>query len=70
MNKIPLTLFNHRFYAPLVIVQRRTMGAGTSFGGKANKLAKKFANTRIPLPPRHRDSRAVGSTWEIKENMN
>ena len=70
MNKIPLTPSIHRFYAPLVIFQRRTMGAGTSFGWKANKLARRFAQTRLPLPPRHGDSRAVGSTCEFKENMN
>ena len=47
LNKIPLNLLNHRFYAPLVIVQRRTMGAGPYFGGKANNLARKFAETRL-----------------------
>ena len=38
----PTFPFNHRYYAPLHVVQRRTMGACTSFDGKADELARRI----------------------------
>ena len=41
-REAPLFPSNHRYYAPLHVVQRRTMGACTSFDGKADELARKI----------------------------
>ena len=41
-REAPLFPFNHRYYAPLHVVQRRTMGACTSFDGKADELARRI----------------------------
>ena len=41
-REAPLFPSNHRYYAPLHVVQRRTMGACTSFDGKADELARRI----------------------------
>ena len=41
-REAPLFPSNHRYYAPLHVVQRRTMGACTSFDGKADELARRM----------------------------
>ena len=41
-RETPLCPSNHRYYAPLHVVQRRTMGACTSFDGKADELARRI----------------------------
>ena len=50
VTETPHSPSNHRYCAPLLVVQRRTMGACTSFGGKADEIARISAETTTPSP--------------------
>ena len=66
-NEISKTPSDHRYYASLYVLQRRTMGAGTTFGRKADELARRFAEARTPSPVHSTEIRVtVGSTCGFK----